>query len=226
MSITVPLILIPDVLFPGMPMPLHIHAEQELVVLRDSLEQDTAFGVVRLLETNLAESENQPYDVGTLARIRGIKQMEDDSLKIMVIGEERFKTQRYIYDPDTCLFAKIDLLHDSSLREDIYKEAKEKTVDLFNKYFHILMAIAGMDIPEYELPDDPEEFSFIIASALQLGSAQKQKLLEMTDTVDRLRFEIDRFEKDLARLQTYNKGARPVGDPITAEEALRYLSRN
>jgi Lon protease-like protein len=69
MSFELPLFPLDVVLFPGMPLPLHIFEPRYRLMIGRCLRNESEFGVALLIEGNAGESGTVPTQIGCSARI-------------------------------------------------------------------------------------------------------------------------------------------------------------
>ena len=85
MAALIPLFPLDVVLFPGVPLPLHIFEPRYKEMIGECLAQNRTFGVVRALEQGLAE-------VGCTAEIvTVVKKYADGRLDLVTEGRQRFE---------------------------------------------------------------------------------------------------------------------------------------
>ena len=97
---------------------------------------------------------------------------------------------------------------------------------IFDQYFKLLVAYAGQELPEYELPSDPVDLSFVIAAVLQLENDERQALLAMTDTAARLMEERTCLITEVERVRVASEGADRRAERITREWRKPFESLN
>src|SRR5205807_7742066 len=98
MAVELPLFPLGTVLFPHMPLPLHVFEERYRQMLRDCDKAGTSFGVVAIREGHEIGSGAVPYRVGTLARVRRRKQLPDSRSTMLVVGASRFHVDAFSQD--------------------------------------------------------------------------------------------------------------------------------
>ena len=88
---TLPLFPLNLVLFPGMPLPLHIFEERYKAMIGECLESQMPFGVVLIRDGLEVGEPAEPFMTGTSARIVRVDHLEDGRMNILTQGESRFQ---------------------------------------------------------------------------------------------------------------------------------------
>ena len=91
MAIEIPLFPLGSVLFPHMPMSLHIFEERYRAMMRDCQAASTTFGIIAIREGREAGTTAVPYEVGTLAQIDEVEELPDGRYNLVVVGASRFR---------------------------------------------------------------------------------------------------------------------------------------
>jgi Lon protease-like protein len=203
---TIPLFPLQTVLFPQMPLPLHIFEERYKTMIRKCLEEQKEFGVVLIREGAEVGPPAVPQTIGTMARIRAVQELPEGRFYLLSEGTARFRLLDYVTSTEPFLVGIAESVHDlpgdsrslSSLVADI--------TETFRAYLRSLFVQAGREAPDYDLPETPEEFSFAVASVVQsvvnIDNDRLQELLEMTDTETRLREQKAILEEEMNRLRS------------------------
>ena len=90
-TVELPLFPLNLVLFPGMPLPLHIFEERYKKMIGDCLDSRSPFGVVLIREGQEVGGGAIPFRMGTSARILQVERMEDGRMNLITQGERRFQ---------------------------------------------------------------------------------------------------------------------------------------
>jgi ATP-dependent Lon protease len=87
-----PLFPLPEVvLFPSRPLPLHIFEFRYRIMMNTILENDRRFGVLAVNPNN-----GEIANVGCCAEIVHFQRLPDDRMKMLTLGQQRFKVLEYI----------------------------------------------------------------------------------------------------------------------------------
>ncbi|PWK86624.1 LON peptidase substrate-binding domain-containing protein [Fulvimonas soli] len=192
--IEIPLFPLGTVLLPDAQLPLRIFERRYLDMVRDCARQGGGFGVCLILEGREAGEPAVPAAVGTLARIVDFHTREDGLLGILVRGGERFRVTRCRARADGLLRGEVELWPAEPampvpVEFALLQGILERLVET--------MAPQWRDAPRGAY-DDAGWLGFRLAELLPLGDEERQRLLELTDPVQRLaelRDILPRFQK-------------------------------
>lgn len=179
-----PLFPLPDVvLFPDRPLPLHIFEFRYRMMMNTILESDRRFGVLMF-----DPIQGRIADVGCCAEIVHYQRMPDDRMKMLTLGQQRFRVLEYVREKPYRV-GLVEWIEDAPPQEDLRSLATE-VKDLLNGVVHLSRKLTSQDIelPD-ELPELPIELSYWVASNLYGVASEQQALLEMRDTATRLKRE-------------------------------------
>lgn len=181
-----PLFPLDTVLFPGMPIHLHIFEPRYRQMIQHCLESSRPFGVVlirRGMEANgpLAEPEN----IGTAAVITEVERLPDGRMNIIALGDERFRILElkhdlpYLVGKVECLPLQppVTLEMISGLRR--LRPLVRHYLFLLSRQFH-----ENLDLSRLSMPDDPGHALNMAAGLLQIPPAEKQPLLAAVGATD------------------------------------------
>ena len=90
MAVEVPLFPLGTVLFPHMPMSLHIFEDRYKTMMRDCRRGSTTFGIVAIRSGQETGGSAIPYDVGTLAQLDEVEELDDGGYNLVITGASRF----------------------------------------------------------------------------------------------------------------------------------------
>ena len=183
----IPIFPLGSVLFPHMPMALHIFEDRYRTMMRDCEAAGIGFGVVAIQEGFEVGGMAKPYRVGTLAKIRETEQLDDGRYNLIISGASRFRIRSVQVDRPY-LVGDVELLPDEGADGSPATDALvSRSVDYLRRYVASVGSDSEIELEDHELPRDPELLSYIIAAVLQVETAHKQELLEATSATTRLR---------------------------------------
>lgn len=195
MAIELPLFPLNVVLFPGADLPLHIFEPRYRLMITECHEQDKPFGVV-LTRPGSPSMREEPYPVGTMADILALSRMDDGRMNLIARGGKRFQIleqhRRKSYPTGI-----VEIYFDLPEPEQALREQADKARELFNIYLEILLEVVGKSETQFHLPEEPEELSHFIAYFLDIEDEEKQQLLEMNLTSERLESVIETLRREV-----------------------------
>ena len=212
MSETLPLFPLGAVLYRGMLLPLHIFEERYRQLVRDLLEgsDPRRFGVIAIRkgrETGI-DGVHSLYEVGCVATLRRVEQLEDGRFDIITIGTQRFKLLS-LDETRPYLQGEVELLDD--VTGQVAAMPLVRTVQTaFRGYLDALTEWGGATVRIQELPDEPTLLSFIVAAAMIIDLTERQGLLAEPDTLRRLNVQRALLSRETAMLRTTT--SRPAPD--------------
>lgn len=195
-----PLFLLRSVLFPHMPMSLHVFEDRYQEMMRDCLDAGSSFGVVAIREGHEVGGDAEPRGVGTLARIVHVDRLSDGRMNLLITGASRFRVVRRVAGKAYAR-AEVEYLQEDSDRVPGRLLASLRTT--FEGYLRGLRRVAPGVSEVPDLPDEPEALAYLVAATLETSLDTRQELLEAADAADRIRQEIRilRREEDLLKRQ-------------------------
>ncbi len=205
-----PLFPLNTVLFPGMPVRLHVFEDRYRLMLQRVLQTNRTFGVNLIKQgTEALGPLPAPFETGCTARVVEVESLENGEYNLTVVGDERFHIlkmgagQPYLtaFVESTPLQAHhtLDVVRGSHL-------LRARVI----QYLAMLARHAGeneesglemqVDLTNLQLPEDPMMLIYMAAALLQIPAIEKQPLLE-ADTAARLLAQVRHlYRRELAIL--------------------------
>ena len=187
------------VLFPNIVVPLHIFEERYKMMINTCIEHDEAFGLVLLRSGAEEENEGTIHRVGVTVRIVQVERLDDGRMNILVEGESRFRIHRFTQQTPYWK-ASIDLFEDDEIRQSI-ESLYDEVARLYRKVAELSAILSASKESELALPESPADLSFMVTYVLDLDSEEKQKLLEITSTGERLRALVNHLTDAIGKLE-------------------------
>jgi len=202
-----PLFPLNVVLFPGQTLPLYIFEPRYRVMIQKCVDDNEPFGVV------LAQNEepDQPFDVGTSARVIEVDKRPTGQMHIRTIGEQRFRLHTWRVSEHGYLIGTVtpfpfdpDSTPDALLVDTVSRQLR--------KYLRLLAKAKGMNFKFDHFPTDPTELALFAAIALPLPLDAKQQLLAQNRLADLLTLEADVLSQELKMRRIVESAIRPPDD--------------
>lgn len=204
-----PLFPLPVVLFPGMPMPLHIFEPRYRKMLADIRAGDNLFGL-SYFDAAASGKEIPPAGhIGCVAEVNESQALPDGRSNILSVGVIRYRAESYVERGDPYLVVRPDFFEDDP---DVAASLVTSARDVAAMFMRVANSIRVINDERGNLPDitdtEPQKLSFLVGAALEIEIETKQELLELRSTSERL----NRLRDVLARVvKGYEERARLHG---------------
>ena len=167
--------------FPHMVTPLEVGRERSIEAVEQSMLRDGR--IVLAAQHQLAVEDPQPediYGVGTLCEIKQLLKVPEGQIRVLVEGLQRV-TLEHIDDADGYYEAFVTAIPETNGDMDSYeREALMRAArDEFEKYVRLSKKIPAEVLMSVSSIEDVHRFADTIASQLNVGFKEKQKLLEV-----------------------------------------------
>jgi uncharacterized protein len=216
-----PLFLLDTVVFPYAQILVHVFEQRYLDMVEDCMRDDRPFGVVLIRSgSEVGDPEAEPFMVGTAVRILGREEDDEGRLNLRVQGQRRFRIRR-VDESRPVLVGLVEPVTemevDDSLRTDaLVARAREE----FEAWMHMQIAHRGLSV-QVRFPDDVTALSFAIANFLPISNREKQYLLEMTESTERMAALIPMLETAIAEMRP-----APGLQKLQSSDFSEWLSKN
>lgn len=212
----VPLFPLGTVLFPGALLPLHIFETRYRRLFAGLQERDPdqrIFGVVAIRAGREVAGPASPdagapagpdlHPVGCLAGLRAAQPYPDGRWDVVAAGTRRFRVVDVdpVTDPDEPLTGTVELLPEltSAHAADLVPQVTRHFLDYRDAMYRAQGQIAE---PAADLPADPVLLSYLVAAAVVVDLADKQRLLAAETAANRLERELTLLRREAAQLAT------------------------
>lgn len=222
MAETIPLFPLGSVLFPGIRLPLHIFESRYRTLVGELLRREPDerhFGVVTIRQGyEVGENAvNALYDVGCVAQVRDVSSHADGRYDVAVTGGDRFRVLSVDTVSRPYLRAEVEWLPAEPPAEPENSVLGRTVSRLFDEYVAALAAAQGVQVSEHTPPQDPTVLSYLVASTALLTLEDRQSLLEIPDTAERLRTETRLLKRETTMVRTLRVVPAPLGELRTPE---------
>jgi ATP-dependent Lon protease len=183
-----PLFPLPVVLFPGVPLPLHIFEPRYQRLLADVRAGDQLFGLSYFDATEAAADVPPVGHVGCVAEVTEVQPLPDDRANILTVGLIRYRVESYVDHGDPYLVGRVRFFEDEDEDSSFLAERADEVSKLFLRIARAVRIINDerASLPELP-PTEPERLSFLVAAAMELETEVKLELLELRSTSERLK---------------------------------------
>ncbi|GAB1421663.1 LON peptidase substrate-binding domain-containing protein [Anaerolineales bacterium] len=195
--IDIPLFPLNLVLFPQIPLKLHIFEKRYKALVKYCQDHDTVFGIVLIQSGReslgpLAET----YKIGCTANIVNIVQMPSNRLHLEIQGQNRFEIVNTYTDKEHYLRGLVNYLDYEPTSKPMQPLA-EKLSQLLKVYISMMSDAGKTNFDLTDLSQDPQTLCYIAASLLNISNEQKQAYLEESSLEANLKSLISAYELEI-----------------------------
>lgn len=225
---TLPMLPVRDiVVFPYMIIPLFVGRESSIRSVEEALTKRDRL-IFLASQKDITEESPTPetiYETGTVAKIMRMRKLSDGRVKILIQGEAKAKIKSFAKTSGSfeVTVEKIEDVADASQTTEVQalvkkaKECIEKTIALGKALSPDILLVLD-DVT------DPGRIADLIASNMGLKVSDAQKVLETTNTKDRLSLVCEYLQAELDVLSAQSKirgNTRPDDQRNQRENFLR-----
>jgi Lon protease-like protein len=221
------------VLFPHLPLPIHVFEERYRAMARDVVADGSPFGgrfvVSMITEGREVGGEATTRSVGTICEVRSAEQFPDGRWLLLVVGVGRARLgdvdrsgpyalvdARELPEPAgegaATMVPPVQRALDAYLATVKRFVARTASVGQQSQEFPDMTASLDEVLKPIRLPDDPVAASYGVAGVLQVELARKQQLLDLPDAASRLRAELELLRREVRFLEADPMPPMPAGD--------------
>jgi Lon protease-like protein len=182
-----PVFPLPVVLFPSVPLPLHIFEPRYRQMLSDIRVTNNLFGVVYFDPSTTTNVVPPIGHVGCVAEVTETQSFPDGRSNVLTLGVVRYRIESYVERGDPYLVAKLSYFEDNEEDEATLAGPTKEVAEAFTR---IAQAVRTINDERTSLPDisdtEPQRLSFLVAAAMEIEADVKQEMLETRSTFERL----------------------------------------
>jgi Lon protease-like protein len=196
-----PLFPLDTVLFPGMPLALHIFEERYKMMIGLCLQRQQPFGVVLIKEGMEALGPlAEPHLVGCTAQITQVERLDQGRMHINAVGRRRFRVLSISRDLPY-LMAQAAYYPIQAEVQGVEMAAK-KLRPWVLRYMDELARIKDFRFEDVPLPEDPMPLAYLAAALLRIPNIQKQELLTSVTAAELLESLRRHYKQEVAFLKS------------------------
>ncbi len=213
------------VLFPGVVIPITVTRQKSIRLIKKAYQGNRIIGVVAQKNKQAEEPGiDDLYRFGTVARIIKMLVLPDGNTTIIIQGKNRFAIKEYLQE-EPFLTAKIELQQEIQLDLES-KEVKALVQSLKDAAFKILKLNPEIPQEAQMALDNIQGMAFLVhflASNLNVDVADKQKILETNNVVDRGTLLLKYMLKEIQMLEIKHEIQKKVHTDIDQQQRDYFL---
>jgi len=212
------------VVFPHMIVPLFVGREKSVRALEDVMKEDKQ--ILLVAQKNAGQDDPGPEDihgVGTIGAVLQLLKLPDGTVKVLVEGGARARIVKYS-DNESFFQAYAEILEEPETESQELEALGRSVVSQFEQYVKLNRKIPPEVLVSLNQIDDPSKLSDTVASHLALKIAEKQELLEIDSTAERLEKVYSLMEGEIGVLQVEKKIRSRVKRQMEKTQREYYLN--
>lgn len=199
----IPLFPLNTVLFPHMPISLHIFEPRYKIMIEQRLNTGQPFGIALIQNGKEALGPlPDPHPIGCTAQITKVDRLDNGRMNILAVGVERFQIVNLKHNKPY-LVGEVEPYPLESCGSPAVREASQSLRPWVERYLAVLSTAAEhADFDPPHLPDDPQTLGYLAAALVQIPPDQKQPLLAQAQATALLREVQTIYQREVALLKT------------------------
>ena len=174
------------VVFPNMIAPLFVGREQSVKALNYVMTGDKKIFLLSQKNSKVDNPDKENlYSFGTVAKIIQLLKLPDGTLKVLVEGIERAKVNKINFNKDF-ITASIIVINQKTKKNSNIKALRKLIIEQFIEFQKINKKVSQDVINNVKNINDADKIVDIIVSNISISLSQKQEILEIINTEERL----------------------------------------
>ena len=174
------------VVFPNMVAPLFVGREQSVNALNHVMTGDKKIFLLSQKNSKVDNPNKENlYSFGTVAKIIQLLKLPDGTLKVLVEGIERAKVNKINFTKEFITASVTAILQKTKKNSNI-KALQKLIIEQFVEFQKINKKVSQDVINNVKALNDPDKIVDIIVSNISISISQKQEILEIINTEERL----------------------------------------
>ena len=213
------------VVFPHMMAPFVVGRKPSVIALERALERpDKRLFLVTQRDPKVDEPTlDDVHSLGVVARVVQHLQLASGNIKVMVEGLERARLIEVVDDPE-CLMAKVEVETVEVSEDQTLSRYMAQLTEIFKEYAKLSHHLSAEGVLASLQTDDPGQFADILAAHLNQPTAEKQRLLELLNPLDRLQRLNDLLDVEIEKLNIDRRLSSRVKKQMEKAQREYYLS--
>lgn len=224
-KIVVPMLPLREVIiFPHMVVPLFVGREKSIAALEAAITHKLDLFLCAQKDASVVNpNTGDLYEIGTLGTIIQLVKLPDNTVKVLVEGKRRAKIVDYVQNDQ---FIQVEVNELADLTEDpVRQEALLRGVKgTFEEYVKFNKRIPPEVVMNINSIMEPSRLSDVVVAHLTLKIEEKQKILEIIDTSERLERILSLMQGEIEILQVERKIRSRVKKQMERNQKEYYLN--
>lgn len=224
-AITLPLLPLRDVVvYPHMVIPLFVGRHKSIAALERAMADDKQVLLVAQKHPSVDEpSGDDLYQIGTISQILQILKLPDGTVKVLVEGKERARLEE-VFEADEYYQAEATAIVPTDPGEGEAEALTRTLLSGFDQYINLSKKVPAEVLTSLTGIDEPGRLADTVAAHMSLELAQKQAILEVADTVERIEHLVGLMEAEADLFQVEKRIRGRVKKQMEKSQREYYLN--
>lgn len=212
------------VVFPHMIVPLFVGRDKSVRALEDVMKDDKQILLVAQKNANQDDpTEEDIHRVGTIASVLQLLKLPDGTVKVLVEGVERARINEFV-ENEEFFQAKAEVVVADDTETPELEALARSVIGQFEQYVKLNRKVPPEVLVSLNQIDDSSKLADTMASHMALKIAEKQELLEIEGTAERLERVYGLMEDEIGVLQVEKKIRSRVKRQMEKTQREYYLN--
>lgn len=209
--------------YPSMVVHLDVGREQSVAALQEAMLKNQEIFLSAQKETDMDEpGEEDIYSVGTVAKITQMIKLPNDTFRILVEGLQRARIIRYTKQDDffEVAYELLEEEHGEQHEEEAHARA---LLQQFEQYVSVSRKVNKDTLASVADIAEPSRMADTIAMHLPLKLKEKQEILEISNTIERMEKMVEFISDEKKVLEIEKKISKRVKASMEKTQKEYYL---
>ena len=212
------------VVYPHMVIPLFVGRDKSIMALDQAMEGSKQI----FLAAQKSAAEDDPrvdeiYTIGTLSNILQLLKLPDGTIKVLVEGSKRARIVNFT-DTDAMFAAEVEILEPKQIDERELDILSRSAMSQFEQYVKLNKKVPPEILSSVASIDEPSRLADTIAAHMSIRIEEKQNILELVETRERLEHLIHLMEAEIDLLQVEKRIRGRVKSQMEKSQREYYLN--
>jgi ATP-dependent Lon protease len=212
------------IIFPHMVVPLFVGREKSIAALEAAITHKLDLFLCAQKDASVVNpGESDLYEIGTMGTIIQLVKLPDNTVKVLVEGKRRARIVDYIPNDQfiQCEVQELGNLQEDPVRQEALLRGVKGTFEEYVKFNKRIPPEVVMNINS--IPE-PSRLADVVVAHLTLKIEEKQKILEIIDTAERLERILSLMQGEIEILQVERKIRSRVKKQMERNQKEYYLN--
>ena len=212
------------VVFPHMIVPLFVGRDKSVRALEDVMQDDKQ--ILLVAQKNAGQDDPTPEDiheVGTIGTVLQLLKLPDGTVKVLVEGSKRARIVAFS-DNEDFFQAEAEIIEEEIEDSKELEALSRSVISQFEQYIKLNKKIPPEVLVSLNQIEDPSKLADTVASHLALKISEKQELLEIMATAERLERAYGFMESEIGVLQVEKRIRNRVKRQMEKTQREYYLN--